>query len=122
MDPRRECLDRARRIDDLVNILGAEAVLGAILHEAAVRVDHEDALACVSVLLVDDDDAGREASAIKEIGGQADDALDIALADKGAADVGLRGATKKDAVRQNARAFAPAFLQADDMPEGGVVA
>ena len=31
-------------IHDLVDILGAQAVLGAVLHEAAAGVDHEDAL------------------------------------------------------------------------------
>ena len=32
-------------IDDLVDVLRAQAVLGAVLHEAAAGVDHEDALA-----------------------------------------------------------------------------
>ena len=68
-------------IHDLVNVLSAQAVLGAVLHEATARVDHEDALASVRVLLVDDHDAGRDTGAIKEVGGEADDALEVALAD-----------------------------------------
>ena len=70
-------------IDDLVDVLLAQAVLGAVLHEAAAGVDHEDALAGVGVLLVDDDDAGGDAGAIEQVGRQADDALDVSLADRG---------------------------------------
>ena len=36
-------------VHDLVDVLGAQAVLGAVLHEAAAGVDHEDALAGVGV-------------------------------------------------------------------------
>ena len=109
-------------IDDPVDVLGAEAVLGAVLHEARAGVDHEDALAGVGVLLVDDDDAGGDAGAVKEVGGQADDALDVALADQGAADVGLGVAAEQHAVRQDARAFAGALERADDVQQVGVVA
>ena len=109
-------------IDDLVDVLGAQAVLGAVLHEAGAGVDHEDALAGVGVLLVDDDDAGGDAGAVEEVGGQADDALDVALADEVAADVGLGVAAEQHAVRQNARAFAGALERADDVQQVGVVA
>jgi len=50
--------------------------LGPSFHEAAAGVDHEDALAGVGILLIDDDDAGGDAGAVKEISGQADDAFD----------------------------------------------
>ena len=109
-------------IDDLVDVLGAQAVLGAVLHEAGAGVDHEDALAGVGVLLVDDDDAGGDAGAVKQVGGQADDALDVALADEIAANVGLGIAAKQNAVRQNAGAFAGALERADDVQQIGVVA
>src|SRR2546425_3676528 len=46
-------------IDDLVDVLGAQAVLGAVLHVATAGVDHENALARVGVPLVNDDDTGR---------------------------------------------------------------
>ena len=105
-----------------MDVHAAQAVLGAILHEARAGVDHEDAFAGVGVLLVDDDDAGGDAGAVKEVGGQADDALDVALADEVAADVGLGVATEQDAVRQDARAFARAFERADDVQQIGVVA
>ncbi len=109
-------------IDDLVDVLRAQAVLGAVLHEAAAGVDHEDALAGVGVLLVDDDDAGGDAGAVEQVGGQADDALDVALADEIAADVGLGVAAKQHAVRQDARALAGALERADDVQQVGVVA
>ena len=82
-----------------------QAVLGPVLYEARAGVDHENALTRMGVLFVDDDDAGGDASAVKQVGGQTDDALDVTLAHKGAADVALRVATKQYAVRQDARAF-----------------
>ena len=105
-----------------MDVLGAQAVLGAVLHEARAGVDHEDALAGVGVLLVDDDDAGGNAGAVEEIGGQADDALDVSLADEGAANVGLGVAAEQNAVRQDARAFARALERTDDVQQVGVVA
>src|SRR5215470_8139901 len=58
-------------VHDLVDVLGAQAVLGAVLHVATAGVDYEDALARVGVLLVNDDDAGGDASAVEQVGGQA---------------------------------------------------
>src|SRR4029450_3288838 len=43
-------------IDDLVDVLGAQTVLGAVLHVAAAGIDHEDTLARVDILFVADDD------------------------------------------------------------------
>ena len=84
-------------VHDLVDVHVAQAVLGAVLHEAATGVDHKDALAGLGVLLVYDHDAGGDAGAVEEVGGQADDALDVALAHEGAADVGLSVAAKQHA-------------------------
>ena len=53
------------------------------------------------VLLVDDYDAGGDAGAVKEIGGQADNSLDVTLAHQRAADVGLGVAAEQHAVRQD---------------------
>ena len=61
------------------------------------------------VLLVEHEDAGGDAGAVKEIGGQADDALEIAGANKLLADDGLGIAAEEHAVRQNAGAFAGAL-------------
>ena len=76
----------------------------------------------MGVLLIDDDDAGGDAGAVEQVRGQADDALDVALADKVAADVCLGIAPEQDAVRQDACAFAGALERADDMQQIGVVA
>src|SRR5262245_31791404 len=93
-------------INDLVDVLGTQAVLRAILHVATAGVDHEDALARVGVLLVDDNDTGGDAGAVEEVGGQADDALDVALADEVTTDVGHGIAPEEYAVRQDAGPFA----------------
>ena len=58
-------------VDDEVNVLRAQAVLVSVLEEALARVDHEDAAAGVGVLLVEDQDAGGNAGAVEEVGGQA---------------------------------------------------
>ena len=62
-------------IDDLVEVLLAEAVLRAVLFEALAGINHEDALTRLGVLFVQHEDAGGDASAVKEIGRQADDGL-----------------------------------------------
>ena len=73
-------------IHDLVDVLGAQAVLVAVLDEALGGVDHEDALAGGGVFLVEHDDAGGDAGAVEQVGRQADDALDVAAPDDFAAD------------------------------------
>ncbi len=54
-------------IHDLVNILGAQAVLGTILDETAAGVDHENSVGAryIAPLLVNDDDAGGNARAVE---------------------------------------------------------
>jgi hypothetical protein len=60
----------------------------------------------VGVLFVEDDDAGGNAGAVKEIGRESDDAFDVAAANEIAADFGLGVASEQDAVGKNAGAFA----------------
>src|SRR5439155_950944 len=107
---------------DPVDILRAQSVLWAVLHEALARVDHEDALAGMRVLLVHDDDTGGDAGAVEEIRRQADDALDVALPHQRAADVGLGVAAEQHTMRENARAFPGALERAHDVQQVGVVA
>ena len=109
-------------VHDAVNVHLAQAVLGAVLHEAAAGVDHEDAFAGLGALLVDHHDAGRDAGAIEEVGGQAYDAFDVAFADQGAADVGLGVAAEQHAVRQDAGSLGGGLEGADDVQQIGVVA
>src|SRR6266567_2542452 len=109
-------------IDDLVDVLVAQSVLVAILHKALAGIDHEDTGAARGVFLIEDDDTGRDAGAIKQVGRQADDALDIPLADDLRADLGLGIPAKEDAVRQDHRAFPRAFERADNVQQKSVVA
>ena len=109
-------------VHDLVDVLGAQAVLVAVLDEALGGVDHEDALAGGGVFLVEHDDAGGDAGAVKQVGRQADDALDVAAADDVLADVGLGAAAEQHAVGQNDRAFAGALERSEDVQQEGIVA
>ena len=105
-----------------MDVLLAQAVLVAVLDEALGGVDHEDALAGGGVLLVEHQDAGGDAGAVEEVGGQADDALEVAGADELPADDGLDVAPEEHAVGQDAGAFALAPHRADDVQQVGVVA
>ena len=109
-------------VDDAVHVLLAQAVLVAVLDEALAGVDHEDAPARGGVLLVQHQDAGRNAGAVEQVGGQADDALEDAGAHQLLADHGLGIAAEQHAVRQDAGALAGALHRADDVQQVGVVA
>jgi hypothetical protein len=61
---------------------GLQTVLVAVLHVALAGVDHEYALTADRTFLVQHQDAGGDAGAVEQIGGQADDALDEALSAK----------------------------------------
>ena len=118
----RDVESLVENVHDLVDIHIAQAVLGAVLHEATAGVDHEDARAGLGVFLVDDHDAGRDAGTVKEVSGQTDDAFDIALTDKIAPDIGLGIAAKQHAVGQDAGALASALERRDEVEEEGVIA
>ena len=96
-------------VHDPVDILRAKAVHRAVLHEALAGGDEEDAFAGVSVFLVDGDDAGGNAGAVEQVGGQPNDSLDVATADEIAANLALGIATEEDAVGQNAGTLAGAL-------------
>ena len=109
-------------VDDLVEVLLAQPVLRAVFAEALGGVDHEHALAGGGVLLVEHHDAGGDAGAVEQVGGQADDALEDAGADELSADDAFRAAAEEHAVGQDAGAFARALERADDVQQVGVVA
>ena len=90
-----------------MDVLLAQAVLVAVLDEALGGIDHEDALAGGGVFLVEHEDAGGDAGAVKEVGRQADDALEVAGADELLADDGLGIAPEEDAVRAECRRLCP---------------
>src|ERR1035437_5223161 len=107
--------------DDLVQVLASEPILGAVLREALGGVDHEDASSSLSVLLVAHHDARRHSSAVKEIGWQADDSLDVSPLDQRLANRGLGVATEKHAVREDDCGLASALEGLEDVQEEGVI-
>src|SRR5581483_10642819 len=99
-----------------------QPVLVAVLDEAAARVNHKNPTAGAGGFLVGYEDARRDARAIKQIGRQSDDALQIAGADEPFPNDGLGVAAKEYAVRQNAGGFPLAFHRADDVQQVSVIA
>ena len=95
--------------DNFVDVPLPQAVFVAILYEVVAGINHKDALALGCISLVDDDNTGRDASTIKEVGRQTNDALDITLVDNSLADGCLCIATKQNAVGQNDRSLAGTF-------------
>ena len=102
-------------IHDLVEILSPQSVLVAVLEEVLAGVNHEDAGASVSILLVNNQNAGGDAGAVESIGGQADDALDHALPDELPTDIRLSVAAKQHTMRQDDGAFAPAIKRRNEV-------
>ena len=99
------------------------AVLVAVLHESVLGIDEEDTLTVVGITLVENEDAGWYARAVKEVGWQADDALQVVtLHDVAAYDVfGI--STEEHAMRQDARTASRVGLHAaDEMEQEGEVA
>ena len=108
--------------NDFVDVPLAQAVLVAILYEVMAGIDHKNALTLGCIGLVDDDNTGRDAGTIKQVGRQTDDALDITLIDDGLADGGLCIAAEQNAVRKNDRSLAGAFQGLQDMEKPRKVA
>src|SRR5271157_2112041 len=71
---------------------------------------------------IDNHDAGGDAGAIEEVGRQANDAFDIALAYEVAPDVRLGVAAKENAMRKNASALAGTLERTNDVQQVGIVA
>ena len=109
-------------VHDAVDVLLAEAVLGAVFPKALAGINHEDAFAGLGMLLVDDDDAGRNPGAVEEVRRQADDALDEAALDDVLANRRLGISPEEDAVREDAGPLAGGLERADDVEEVGEVA
>lgn len=93
-------------IGNLVNVALAQAVLVAVLGEAAGGVDHEHRALGAGPGFVEHDDRGGNAGAIEEIGGQADDRLNVAALEDLLAQFGFLVAPEEDAMRQDDRAGA----------------
>jgi hypothetical protein len=105
-----------------VDVLGTEPVLVAVLHEAPTRVDHEDASAGVSVLLVDNDDACGNPRAIEEVGGESDDAFDEPSLHQVLANLRFPVPSEKHSVGKDDGALSGALERLDEVEQERVVA
>ena len=76
----------------------------------------------MGVAFVDDQDAGGDAGAVEQVGGQADDGLEVPAFDEVLADGGFGVAAEEHAVGEDAGADAGGLEAADDVQEVGVVA
>ena len=92
-------------VHNSVDVLLAEAVLVPVFNKALRGVDHENAFAAFGIFFVKHNDAGWNASAVEQIGGQADDPFYITPADYVFPDLSLGVATEQHAVRENNRSF-----------------
>ena len=108
--------------DDFIDVPLTQAVLIAVLNEVVAGINHKDTLALGGISLIDDDNAGRDTGAIKQVGGQADDALDIALVDNGFTDGCLCIATEQNTVGKNDRSLTGAFQGLQNMEQPRKVA
>ena len=74
------------------------------------------------ILLINDQDARGNASAVEQVGWQADNTFDKAALDEMSADTRLLIAAEQDPVRHNDRALTLALERRNEMQEKGVVA
>ena len=90
-------------VDDLVDVLRAQAVLGLDLLEVLAGVDEEDVVGVLPALL-EHEDARRDGRAVEDVGREADDRIeDVFRLDQVLADVLLGRAAKQDAVGEDGR-------------------
>ncbi len=108
-------------VRDSADVALPKPVLRAVLPEAPVGVDHEDAVPRGGVLLVEHDDASRDPGAVARIGGESGHPLDQAAPDQVAADGLLSVALAEHPVREDDRASAGALERGDEMEEECVV-
>ena len=111
-----------KHIHNFVNILAAQAVLVAIFHKAPAGIHHKQPLPLGCPCLIEHQNTGRNARAIEQVGGQADDALNIALAHQRPPNGGLGIAAKQHPVGQNHRRLARTLQRFEDVQQKGIVA
>ena len=109
-------------IDNLVQVTLPETILVAVFDEAFAGINHEDPFAGGRIFLIDHEDAGRNAGAVKEIGRETDDPFQKAGAHKLGANHRLGITTKQHPMRQNAGSFAGALQRANNVKQVSVVA
>src|SRR5699024_8051873 len=90
-------------VDDLAHISRTQTVLSAVLLKPLGGIDHKDARPASRFLLIDNDDASRNASSVEQVGWQSNDRLNQATPDQLFTDRGLGVATKEHSVGKNHR-------------------
>src|SRR5437899_10844552 len=98
--------ETAESIDNLMNVLRAQAILVAVLNEALGSINHENSFAGCGVLLIQHYGARRNSGSIKEIWREPNNSFDVTAPDNLAANDSLSTAAKEDAVRKIHRCFA----------------
>lgn len=129
------CNEVCESVDDFVNVLLTQTVFVAVFNEAARCVNHKhaaaaDNLVCslfgklggLGVFFVDDDDAGRNARAVKQVGRQPDNAFNKVKVKQFRANTRFGIAAKQHTVRKNNRTFAAWFQAFEQMQQKGVIA
>ena len=86
-------------LDDLVDVLFRQLVLALAFLEMLGGVDEEHVVRLLAFL--QHEDAHRDAGGVEQVGGQADDRVDVAILQQLGADALLRAATEQHAVGQD---------------------
>jgi len=86
-------------IDDLMDVLSTKPILVPVLQESFAGINHENAFANVCILFVQNDDASRDTSSVKEIGGKTDDSFDEATPNQVLANIRFCIPSKQNSVR-----------------------
>jgi len=108
-------------VDDLGDVVFREAVLAFAFLEVlrAAGVDEEHVVRLLALL--EHEDADGDAGGIKQIGGQADDGVDVAVFEQFGADAFLRAATEEHAVGQDDGHHAFVFQEVKTVQQEGEI-
>ena len=102
-------------VDDAMNVLLTQPVFVAVFDKALGGVDHKDALSGGRVFFVQHQNTSRDAGAVEQVGGQANNSFEETRFNQFLADDRFGIAAKQDAVRKDACAFAFLFHAANDV-------
>ena len=105
-----------------MDILLPQAVLVAVLYIVPAGIDHKNAGALRSILFIYHQDTGRNPCAIEQVGGQANQSLDIPPIYNSFADVRFCIAAKQHTMGQNDCGLAIRFQRFQNMKQPSIVA
>ena len=100
---------------DLIYVPFTKTVLVSVFHIIVTCIDHKNALTLVCIGLINDDNTGGDTRAVKEVGRQSDDALDISLIYNSFTDGRLCVSSEQYAVWQNDCRFTCGFERFENM-------